>query len=107
MKVFGMVIFLVLLSLAEARPLKFDVPLIEVTPAVYTKATENLESSTEDSAYWEIVTVDDDLAQRSSVSSFKDGATTTLPMTLLPISWTGFPTIPVSRSWEPRWKQSL
>jgi len=39
MKVFGMVIFLVLLSLAEARPLKFDVPLIEVTPAVYTKAT--------------------------------------------------------------------
>jgi hypothetical protein len=123
MKVFGMVIFLVLLSLAEARPLKFDVPLIEVTPAVYTKATENLESSTEDSAYWEIVTVDDDLAQRSSVSSFKDGLlnfvptlaplvlenndTTTLPMTLLPISWTGFPTIPVSRSWEPRWKQSL
>ncbi len=38
MKVFGVVTFLVLLSLADARPLKFDVPLIEVTPAVYTKA---------------------------------------------------------------------
>jgi len=84
MKVFGMVIFLVLLSLAEARPLKFDVPLIEVTPAVYTKATENLESSTEDSAYWEIVTVDDDSAQRSSVSSFKDGLLNFVP-TLAPL----------------------
>jgi hypothetical protein len=135
MKIFGVVIFLVLLSLVESRPLKFDVPLIEVTPAVYTKATENLESSTEDSAYWEIVTVDEDLALRSSVSSFKDGllnfvptlaplilesndtttasalpsrmTTTTLPMTPLPINWTVSPMIPVSRSWVSRWRQSL
>ncbi len=84
MKVFALVTVLVLLSLADARPLKFDVPLIEVTPAVYTKATENLESSTEDSAYWEIVTVDDDLAQRSSVSSFKDGLLNFVP-TLAPL----------------------
>ncbi len=77
-------IFLVLFSLAESRPLKFDVPLIEVTPAVYTKATENLESSTEDSAYWEIVTVDDNLALRSSVSSFKDGLLNFVP-TLAPL----------------------
>jgi hypothetical protein len=85
MKVSEMVIFLVLFSLAEARPLKFDIPLIEVTPAVYTKATENLESSTEDSAYWEIVSVDDDLALRSSVSSFKDGLLNLVP-TLAPLS---------------------
>ncbi len=84
MKILGVMIFLVLLSLADARPLKFDVPLIEVTPAVYTKAIENLESSTGDSAYWEIVTVDDDLAQRSSVSSFKDGLLNLVP-TLAPL----------------------
>ena len=84
MKVFGVVTFLVLLSFVDAGPLKFDVPLIEVTPAVYTKATENLESSTEDSAYWEIVTVDDDPARRSSVSSFKDGLLNFVP-TLAPL----------------------
>jgi hypothetical protein len=84
MKIFEMVIFLVLLSFAESPPLKFDVPLIEVTPAIYTKATENLELSTEDSAYWEIVSVDDDLALHSSVSSFKDGLLNFVP-TLAPL----------------------
>ncbi len=104
MKVFGVVTFLVLLSLVDARPLKFDVPLIEVTPAVYTKATENLESSTEDSAYLEIVTVDDDLTLHSSVSSFKDGLLNFVP-TLAPLilesnDTTLAPALPVSSAFK-------
>jgi hypothetical protein len=84
MRLLELGIFLVLLALVEARPFKFDVPLVDVTPAVYTKATENLESSTEDSAYWEIASLDDDLALRSSVSSFKDGLLNFVP-TLTPL----------------------
>jgi hypothetical protein len=84
MKIFKLGILLVLIALVEARPFKFDVPLVDVTPAVYTKATENLESSTEDSAYWEIASLDDDLALRSSVSSFKGGFLNFVP-TLTPL----------------------
>ena len=53
---FAMLLILFVLSMAGhtlSRPFKFDIPLSEVPTVVYTRATENLESSTEDVGYWD------------------------------------------------------
>jgi len=76
-----------------SRPFKFDIPLDDVPTVVYTRATENLESSTEDVGYWdssryETTPVSADLSEIVEdgllriVSDLSDADITTMPAPL-------------------------